>query len=77
MKTVLFKVNWALDRCELQSVNSCPNQWIVFCKNNRILQESQKTDSALFWADMQDSFFHIQNLYDYFCTFKYKEGPTR
>ena len=58
-------------------MNSCPNQWIVFCKNNIILQESQKTDAALFWADMQDSFFHIQNLCDYFSTFKSKEGPTR
>jgi len=58
-------------------MSAAPNQWFLFVKN-RILQESQKTVTALFWANSQNFFFILKNyeFADPYSPFNCQESPT-
>jgi len=58
-------------------MSAAPNQWFLFVKN-RILQESQKTVTALFWANSQIFFFILKNyeFADPYSPFNCQESPT-
>ena len=57
---------------------AAPNQWFLFVKN-RILQESQKTITASFWANSQIFFFTFKTyeFSDPYSPFNCQESPTR